>query len=341
MRRAAARSAVQIKTALDPALIERFLADCRLDENYGDRLGIAVSGGPDSLALLLLAHAAMPGRIAAATVDHGLRPESLKEAEFVASVCAQLGVPHAILPVKVAAGNTQAMARAARYQVLGSHFAGQGVGMFATGHHADDQAETLLMRLNRGSGLAGLAGVRPSSVFSPEQSVEELLLLRPLLGWRREELARIVSDAGIDPVDDPSNTDEGFERARMRKAIAELDWLDPVAMARSARYLAEAEDAIEEQVESAIRKLIWDAGVCYFLFGYPRLIEIGVVAHVLERMGARDVRKSDVARMLDRLAGRENASLGGVLARRAMVETAPDTTTDCIRFEKEPARRSR
>lgn len=326
---------------IDEALIARFRADCVLDPDYGPPLGIAVSGGPDSLALLLLAHAAMPGQVYAATVDHGLRPESASEAAFVAQVCSDIGVPHAILPVTVEPGNTQAQARAARYEALGTYFAHKCVLAFATAHHADDQAETLLMRLNRGSGLAGLAGVRPWSIFFPEGAVAEMLLLRPLLGWRRAELAQVVADAGIVPVDDPSNTDDAYERARVRKAIADLDWLDPAAMACSARYLAEAEQAVEDAVLDVVRRCCtWEDGGCYFQWGHPRLTEIGAVMHILDRLGARDVRKSEVARMIDRLHARENASLGGVLGRRMMHRVSDRLSIDVMRFEPEPPRKS-
>ena len=304
-------------------------------------MGVAVSGGPDSLALLLLAHAAMPGRVSATTVDHGLRPESRSEAEFVADVCAQIGVPHAILPVQLEAGNTQAMARAARYDALSSHFAGLDLTAFSTAHHADDQAETLLMRLNRGSGLSGLAGVRPWSILITAGGGFEVCLLRPLLGWRREELAGIVRAAGIAPVRDPANTDDAYDRARLRKAIADLDWLDPPAMARSAHILAEAELAVEHCVDQTIRKCcIWADGGCAFRWGHPRLIEIGVVGHILQRLGAFDLRKSEIARMIDRLRSKQNASLGGVLARRRMYPTGQQTETDVMWFEREPPRSS-
>ena len=324
---------------IDEALIARFRADCALDEDYGTHLGVAVSGGPDSLALMLLAHAAMPGKVRAATVDHGLRPESADEAAFVARVCADLGIPHAILPVRVAAGNTQAQARKARYEALGTHFASERVLTFATAHHADDQAETLLMRLNRGSGLAGLAGGRPWSVFSPQEVIAEMLLLRPLLGWRRGELAAVVRSAGIEAVDDPSNSDDAYDRVRMRKAIADAEWLDPLAMARSARYLAEAEEVVKDAVADVLQRCCtWADGGCYFQFGHPRLLEIGVVTHILDRLGARGFRKSEVARMIDRLRAKENASLGGVLGRRVMHRVTDTLSRDVIRFEPEPPR---
>ena len=103
-------------------MIERFARDLASVwseiEQADAKLGIAVSGGPDSLALLLLARAALPGRVEAATVDHGLRAESAQEADFVARLCGDLGIPHAILPVAVAPGNTQDRARQARYTAL-------------------------------------------------------------------------------------------------------------------------------------------------------------------------------------------------------------------------------
>ena len=203
----------------DSEAVSRFAADLARVWPEGAargeaRLGIAVSGGPDSCALLLLAAAAMPGRIAAATVDHGLRAESADEARFVADLCAAIDVEHAVLPVTVEQGNVQAQARAARYRALAEWAAELGLAALASAHHADDQAETLLLRLNRASGVAGLAGVRERGLVSGS----ELLLVRPLLGWRRLELERIVEAAGLNAVADPSNIDDRFDRARLRKA---------------------------------------------------------------------------------------------------------------------------
>ena len=129
-------------------LTERFNAGLGQFAQSDARLGIAVSGGPDSLALLLLAHAALPGRIEAVTVDHQLRPESGDEAAMVARVCADLGVPHEVLAVTLAEGNVQAQARAARYAAMAEWLVRRELAALATGHHADDQAETLLLRLN-------------------------------------------------------------------------------------------------------------------------------------------------------------------------------------------------
>ena len=204
------------------------------------KLGLAVSGGPDSLALLVLAHAALPGRVEAATVDHGLRPEAGAEAAEVARVCEALGVPHAILPVDVAPGNLQAEARMARYAALAEWVEERGLAALATAHQADDQAETLLMRLNRASGVAGLAGARARGRV-PGTAIP---LLRPVLEWRRAELGDVVRGAGLTAAEDPSNSDDRFDRVRMRKALAEADWIDVDAVARSAAHLAEADDAL-------------------------------------------------------------------------------------------------
>jgi tRNA(Ile)-lysidine synthase len=208
-------------------------------------LGIAVSGGPDSLALLLLAHAACPGRVAAATVDHGLRPESRAEAAEVARLCGGIGVPHAILTATVVAEGegVQSAARSARYAALAQWMDERGLSLLLTAHHCDDQAETLLMRLNRGSGVAGLAGVRAAGAVPG--SGGRLRLCRPLLGWRRSELEAIVAAAGVEPARDPSNADERFDRVRLRRRLAGAPWLDPAALARSAAFLAEAEAALD------------------------------------------------------------------------------------------------
>ena len=219
----------------------RFRADLeRLAGRPAGRLGVAVSGGADSLALLLLASAACPGAVQAATVDHGLRPESAAEAESVADTCARLDIPHAVLrPATPLSGNLQSAARGARYALLEAWRSEQGLDWVLTAHHADDQAETLLMRLNRGSGVGGLAGIRRVNGR----------VLRPLLDWRRAELEAIVAEAGLEPIIDPSNRDEKFDRARLRRELEGAAWLDRRATARSAQALAEAEEALDWAAE--------------------------------------------------------------------------------------------
>jgi tRNA(Ile)-lysidine synthase len=284
----------------------RFRADLeRLTGGAPERLGVAVSGGPDSLALLLLANAAYPGRVRAATVDHGLRPESAAEAAFVAEICAGLDVPHSMLAAEmIESANLQAAARARRYALLTQWLGEIGALFLATAHHLDDQAETLIMRLSRGSGLAGLAGIRP--VNPP--------LVRPLLGWRRDELAAIVRAAGIAPVEDPSNADERFDRVRLRRRLAEADWLKPEALARSASALAEAEAALAWMVEQLRRERVTGAPDGFTLdpVGLPAELRRRLVLAILEAMGRPAPRGEEVTRLLHALAAGGTATLAGV-----------------------------
>lgn len=223
------------------------------------RFGIAVSGGPDSMALLDLASRQYPDRIEAATVDHGLRAESAVEAEMVGEHCASRSIPHAILyPATPIQGSIQAEARAVRYALLEAWMDQRGLDWLLTAHHADDQLETLVMRLNRGSGVAGLAGVR----------ARRGRILRPLLAVRKAELEAHVRAAGIPYVADPSNVDARFDRARLRGHLAQAAWLDPQAAARSAAALADTEEALgwmadrlyAERVTRGADALVLDSG---------------------------------------------------------------------------------
>lgn len=274
---------------------------------------MAVSGGPDSLALLLLAAQTRPGDIEVATVDHGLRPESADEAASVARLCEHLGVPHATLNVTVAAGNLQQEARLARYRALAEWQQARGLGALLTAHHADDQAETLLMRLNRGSGLGGLAGIRAIGC----NPVSGGLVLRPLLDWRKAELQALVRDCGIEPVQDPSNRDDRFDRARIRKALAAADWLDPIAIAQSAAWLEQADAALVHYANAE-----WDArvevgqeAITYRPASEtPREIRLRVLVRAIAELGGQP-RRSQAAELLDALERCESGNLAGVLAR--------------------------
>lgn len=301
-----------IDAAPAPDLIARFSADLAALWPGGGPLALAVSGGPDSLALLLLAHAALPGGVAAATVDHGLRAEARAEAEMVAALCKRLGVSHAVLPVMVEPGNVQAEARAARYAALAQWMDAHGLAALATAHHADDQAETLLARLNRGSGVAGLAGVRARGLVPGTR----LPLLRPLLGWRRAELGELVAAAGIAAVQDPSNADDRFDRVRLRKALAGAPWLDVPALAQSAAHLADADAALDwaaqrewaERVERAPLGLIYRPQA-------PRAVALRVLARIVAELDGVPARGSQVARLFDMLVARQPMSIGALVAR--------------------------
>lgn len=293
-----------------PERLARFRADlAALAGPVPAAFGIAVSGGPDSLALLLLADPAFPGQLEAATVDHGLRAESTAEAAFVRDLCATRSIPHATLTGPPVEGNVQSGARALRYRLLGQWALARGLPFILTGHHQDDQAETLLMRLRRGAGLAGLAGIRPRA------EIDGLVVLRPLLGWRRAELAEVVAAAGLIPVDDPSNRDDTYDRARLRKHLVETDWLDNPALARSAAALAEAEEALDWTAEQLIAERTDGAqgGLTFDAADLPAELRRRALLRLLALLVPADPPRGDaVQRLLAALDAGETATLAGV-----------------------------
>src|SRR5438309_4044763 len=274
----------EVGLSIDHLLLKRFSADLDGLLPPDARIGVAVSGGPDSLALLLLAAAARLGQVEAATIDHGLRAEARGEAAMVAIICDGLKVPHATLTARwseVPETAIQERARNQRYRLLGYWAEERGLDALATAHHAEDQAETLLMRLARGSGVRGLAGMRPRSV-SPGAHMR---LIRPLLGWRRAELELICERAGLSPVADPSNQDERFERVRVRRALAALDWLDAGSVAQSASNLADADAALEWAMKAEWTRSVHEKRDCITY----RPSEVPV--EIVRRVGARASRR--------------------------------------------------
>lgn len=296
-----------------PELVDRFRRDLDRLIAPGARLGVAVSGGPDSLALLILAAAARPGLVEAATVDHALRPESRAEAEMVARVCERLRVAHRILTAEWAEKPVSAMqerARDERYRLLGQWLRERGLDALATGHHADDQAETLVMRLNRGSGVRGLAGIRRSALV-PGTS---LPLFRPLLDWRRQELEAVCAVAGIEPAADPSNADEQFERVRIRRAIAAAGWLDAQALARSAANLAEADAALDWVAQSLALARVTDDSEALRIDpqGLPAELQRRLLRTAFARFHAAEPRGAELSRALEALKESRTVTLSGL-----------------------------
>ena len=295
----------QKQAADSHAVVERLGGDLAalLGNGWQERrFGIAVSGGPDSMALLWLMAALLPGQAWAATVDHGLRPGSDEEARMVASFCEREHIPHATLrPPEPIRGSLQAAARVERYRLLEQWRQANDIDHIVTAHHADDQLETIVMRLNRASGVGGLAAIRARNGA----------VLRPLLHWRRRDLTAIALDHDLPFVEDPSNSDNRFDRARLRRALQSQSVLDPEAAARSARWLAEADDAIGW----AARRLI---------AGWPDATDIAVIrdeaypAELFRRIVALRLRANDPKLTL------RGTGLGGVIeamraGRRAMV----------------------
>lgn len=216
---------------------------------------LAVSGGPDSTALLHLAvevSRSCPrghGRLVCATVDHGLRPESASEAGQVAGLCARLGVPHRTLrwEGEKPRSGIQAAARAARYALLLDLAQAEGGEVLALAHTQDDQAETVLFRLMRGSGVTGLAGMQAEAVRSG------IRLWRPFLGTPKARLVATLDAAGIPFFRDPSNTDVRFARPRLRKLAPQLEaeGLDAARLSLLARRMARADAALEAATDAA------------------------------------------------------------------------------------------
>ncbi len=299
--------------------VARFRQDMERLGFEGETFGVAVSGGPDSLALLLLAAAAFPGSVQAATVDHRLRPESTIEALHVEDICARLHCPHTILGVDVPGGpaGLQAEARGVRYRALARWAKSQGLLHLATAHHADDQAETVLMRLQRGSGIAGLAGIRPV------RADEDLLILRPLLGWSKAELVHLVAGTGVEAIDDPSNRDRRFDRAVMRDFLSRNPQFQPHRLARTATSMNDAEEALcwavaqlaEDRVTSAAGE--WRIEV----EGLPREFKRRLLHSVMAEIRGDAALEppwtggEDVEGLLTALEAGGAATLAGVLAR--------------------------
>ncbi len=220
------------------------------------RIGVAVSGGSDSVALLHLLHQRLSPEgveICVVTVDHGLRAASASEARQVADLAQGLGLPHDILKWEEGpnGGNLQDQARQARYALMADWACERGIAWLALGHTADDQAETVLMRLMRASGVDGL------SAMSSVRNVDGVTLWRPLLSVRRAELRDFLRSIGGTWIEDPSNEDQRFERVRVRRALDQLQdlGLTTEALTTVASNMAQARQALEYTTKVAAADL--------------------------------------------------------------------------------------
>ena len=204
------------------------------------KLGVAVSGGSDSTALLMLLADRGVADLHVVTVDHGLREESAQEAADVARLCGRLGLAHDVLRWEGwnGQGNLMAAARAARYALLTDWAKANRIADIALGHTQDDLAETLMMRLRRGAGLDGL------SAMAARFEQGGVCFHRPLLGATRAQLRHLLQEQGIAWSEDATNSDARFERARIRSAMAALE-LDSETLAETALALRAARDALE------------------------------------------------------------------------------------------------
>jgi tRNA(Ile)-lysidine synthase len=288
-------SAVEQSSSDHPPVGAREAAELFEDLAGEARLLVAVSGGPDSVALLaLLADwSREPGRpcLLAATVDHGLRPSSADEAQGVAALCARLGVVHRILHWEgdKPRSRLQERARAARYALLAAEAENAGGAALVTAHTLDDQAETLLMRMARGSGPSGLAGMRGRVRRGGA------VLVRPLLSVPKARLIATAQARGLPFVEDPSNGDPRFARARWRTVMPLLaaEGLDAERLSLLAGRLARLDEAAAARARAVLGAVLLpttEAPLVRLNFAAlrqePDEIVLRVVAASLERLGA-------------------------------------------------------
>jgi tRNA(Ile)-lysidine synthase len=247
------------------------------------RLAVAVSGGADSMALTLLAHAwacAAGGAVTALTVDHRLRPDSAAEAAQVGAWLAARGIAHRVLTRGTGDGGVrgvQAAARAARYALLEEWCRGAGVLHLLVAHHREDQAETLLLRLARGSGLDGLAAM------SAVAERAHCRVLRPLLGVPRDRLLATLTAAGQLWIEDPSNHDRAYARVRLRRSepLRAEAGLTATRLAATAGRLGEARAALEAEVA-----ILLAHAVAFYPDGFARL-DHAALARIPAAVGLR------------------------------------------------------
>jgi len=302
-------------------------------------IGVAVSGGSDSTALLMLAvrEGAKRGLVVeAVTLDHRLRPEAADEARAVSRLCARLGVHHDILtwqhdgPV----GNLQAAARAARRRLISDWARQRGVGVVALGHTMDDQAETFLMRLQRGSGVDGLAAM------SARRRALGIDWIRPLLGMRRAQLRGFLMAEGIEWADDPSNENPAYGRVRARRALAVLEGLGLTVegITKTTARLQMSRAALEDATETAARRMatVSRAGSVSLempaLARLPTDIRRRLFAHALMWVGGAPYRPrlSALIAALEATAGGRRRTLAGCLI-------TPHARGGTVEIGREPA----
>lgn len=269
----------------DAFLLQIIANEC--ERHCPTHLGVAVSGGSDSSALLHLLHIwtqSVGVTLSAVTVDHGLRKAAAAEAKAVGEICAGLGVDHTVLNWTGwdGKGNLQDQARQARYRLMTEWAQQRGISTIALGHTLDDQAETFLLRLARGSGVDGLSGMQTS------HKAGGINWVRPALSVERQPLRDFLTRQQIGWIDDPSNEDTRFDRVKARKILKTLAPLgiDAARLASTAAALQPARDALECQTQAAAQSIseVQAAGVVLNLAGFTALhpeIQSRLLSHAL------------------------------------------------------------
>jgi tRNA(Ile)-lysidine synthase len=323
---------------------------------------LAVSGGPDSTALMVLAARWRKSlkrgpKLIAVTVDHGLRKEARNEALAVKRLARSLRIEHRTLRWNGRKPGTgiQEAARNARYRLLAEAARKAGGAHLITAHTRDDQAETVLFRLMRGSGIGGLAGMRMGGPL-PFADGERLILFRPLLEIPKSRLVATLKAAKIAYAEDPSNRDPRFTRPRLRELMPELakEGLTADRLTRLASRAARAEIALHEVRQAALRKLapgpwpeagpiVIDAGEFY---GLPDEIALRVLDSLIGWTGDEgpvELGKLEVlcTALTEAIEGSMTAPRGAARFRRTLAGTVVTCAGGKIHIERAPPRRGR
>lgn len=340
-------------TAISPTEAKALFADLKTAK----ALVLAVSGGPDSTALMVLAarwrKALKKGPdLVAVTVDHGLRAESGREAREVAKLAKELGIAHRTLRWTGAKPKTgiQVAAREARYRLLTQAARKAGASHVLTAHTQDDQAETVLIRMSRGSGIAGLTGMAISTkLHAPGMPVLEepgLLLSRPLLDVPKARLIATLEAAGVGFANDASNADPRFTRVRFRDLMPQLaaEGLDARRLSAMARRLRRANEAIEAATDRAVEEIMvtgtrktahFDAARFLALPAELALRALGRAILVL----GNDFRV-ELGKLEEMLSGLTQAGRSGLRWRRTLAGALVTLERDKLSVESAPPRRS-
>jgi tRNA(Ile)-lysidine synthase len=338
-------------------------------------LVLAVSGGPDSTALLYLVtrwrDLLQPApHLIAVSIDHGLRPEARHEAAAVKRLSDRLGVEHRTMRWRGTKPSTgiQEAARLARYRLLSDAARRAKARCILTAHTLDDQAETILFRMARGSGLAGLCGMartvpidnlvagfgQPIDAVGPVRDREgfdqsnRVLLVRPLLDVPKARLIATLQQAGIAYADDPSNVDPRFTRSRLRRLMPALanEGLTPYCLARFARRVRRSEAAHEAAVDSAAKRLGLDRETRKVALNsadwseFPAEIGLRLLGRAIGAIGTEGPVEFGKLEALSEALGAALAA-GAPRFRRTLAGAMVSLHGNCIVIDQAPPRRSR
>lgn len=316
------------RPGLDPAVAEVRRAVRTALEDIEGAVLVALSGGPDSLALAAATAFEAPRRgirAEAVVIDHGLQPDSPAVAERAAEAARAMGLPARVVTVEVrGGGGPEAAARDARYAGLARVAAETGADAVLLGHTLDDQAETVLLGLARGSGTTSLSGMAPR-----RRDATGPTWLRPLLSVRRRATLAACAAEGLAPWADPHNLDPAFARVRVRESVLpvlerELGPGVAEALARTAEHLREDAEAFQDMIDETIEDIVEhaEAGISVSvaaLAANPAALRNRIVRHVVESefgVGLTRTQTREVARLATDWRGQGPIDLPGCLARR-------------------------